>query len=237
MTGLERRYRRLLALFPSRHRQAYEAEMLAALLAGAREGQTRPRAGEVVDLARAALTAHLGLIISATFSFLVFGVAHLPIAVVAALLTVGCLAVWAATDGPVFRGPALWPALGAGVIGAGTGWLPRAPFSGTVPWLPVGGQWQYEAGTLGVAVVAVTTVLLAATVLMLPSPIRARVAVLALPVVGLAMLHNAGVSYPSTVVVLCLLVVPFVGIALSRSRRWARLPKEPDPSLPGAGKP
>ncbi|GIF65907.1 hypothetical protein Ais01nite_39420 [Asanoa ishikariensis] len=287
MTELEGHYRRLLALFPRRHRQAYEAEMLDALLAGARPGQRRPRAGEVLDLARAALTAHVagrstwsaaagvvgaigmaasalrgagvlhttlvqpdwtfavtvlgwllaaagsvagwrvlavtaatvGLVMQATFSFLAFGVDHLPIAVVAALLTAGCLAVWAITDGPVFRGRALWPTLGAGVVGAVTGWIPRAPFSNTMPWLPVEGNWQYGAGALGIAAVTVSTVLL--TVLALPGPVRGRVVVLALPVVGLALVHNAGLSYPSTFVVLCLLVAPFAGLGLVRMRSRA----------------
>ncbi|MEV4533665.1 hypothetical protein AB0J82_07530 [Asanoa sp. NPDC049518] len=84
-----------------------------------------------------------------------------------------------------------------------------------MPWLPVGGQRRYETGALGVTVVAVTTVLLAAAVPALPGSVRGRVVVLALPMVGLALLHNVGV--------LCLLVAPFAGLGLVRLRRRATL--------------
>ncbi|WP_406070471.1 hypothetical protein [Micromonospora sp. NBC_01638] len=56
---LERRYRRLLAVYPWEHRRAYEDEMLAVLLAGARPGQRRPAAGDVRDLVGAGLRARL----------------------------------------------------------------------------------------------------------------------------------------------------------------------------------
>lgn len=61
MTGdpLERRYRRLLAWYPAGHRAAHEEEMLAVLLAGAREGQRRPRPTEVTDLLWGALRSRL----------------------------------------------------------------------------------------------------------------------------------------------------------------------------------
>lgn len=54
---LERRYRRLLAVYPWEHRRAYEEEMLAVLLAGVRPGQTRPGAGDTVNLIGAGLRA------------------------------------------------------------------------------------------------------------------------------------------------------------------------------------
>ncbi|MEU5724130.1 hypothetical protein ABZ783_20190 [Micromonospora sp. NPDC047738] len=57
--GLERRYRRLLAVYPWEHRRAYEEEMLAVLLDGARPGQTRPSAGDAVNLIGAGLRARL----------------------------------------------------------------------------------------------------------------------------------------------------------------------------------
>jgi hypothetical protein len=49
-TDLERRYRRLLALYPRAFRREHEQEMLSVLLAGAAEGQRRPRLAEAVDL-------------------------------------------------------------------------------------------------------------------------------------------------------------------------------------------
>jgi hypothetical protein len=48
--GLERRYRRLLACYPRSFRREYEQEILAVLMAGADEGQERPRLGEAADL-------------------------------------------------------------------------------------------------------------------------------------------------------------------------------------------
>ncbi len=48
--GLERRYRRLLACYPRAFRREHEQEVLAVLLAGARDGQKRPRPGEAADL-------------------------------------------------------------------------------------------------------------------------------------------------------------------------------------------
>lgn len=54
---LERRYRRLLAVYPWEHRRAYEEEMLAVLLAGARPGQTRPDVRDAVNLIGAGLRA------------------------------------------------------------------------------------------------------------------------------------------------------------------------------------
>ncbi|MET8352453.1 MULTISPECIES: hypothetical protein [unclassified Micromonospora] len=56
---LERRYRRLLAVYPWEHRRAYEDEMLAVLVAGARPGQRRPVAGDVLNLVGAGLRARL----------------------------------------------------------------------------------------------------------------------------------------------------------------------------------
>jgi hypothetical protein len=49
-THLERRYRRLLAFYPTAFRQEREEEMLAVLMAGASEGQQRPRLAETMDL-------------------------------------------------------------------------------------------------------------------------------------------------------------------------------------------
>ena len=58
---LERRYRRLLACYPHAFRHEHEQEILAVLMAGADEGQQRPRLGEAANLMRHALWMRLGL--------------------------------------------------------------------------------------------------------------------------------------------------------------------------------
>ncbi|MEV4756670.1 hypothetical protein AB0J86_16355 [Micromonospora sp. NPDC049559] len=57
---LERRYRRLLAVYPWEHRRRYEEEMLAVLLASARPDQRRPGLAESANLIRSGLRARLG---------------------------------------------------------------------------------------------------------------------------------------------------------------------------------
>ncbi len=64
MTGqaqLERRYRRLLALFPRAFREEHEEEMLAVLLAGARSGRRRPGTTDSVNLIANALLMRVRL--------------------------------------------------------------------------------------------------------------------------------------------------------------------------------
>jgi hypothetical protein len=56
---LERRYRRLLAFYPPSFREGHEEEILAVLLAGAVEGQSRPHPAEVVDLLRRGVAMRL----------------------------------------------------------------------------------------------------------------------------------------------------------------------------------
>jgi hypothetical protein len=51
-TRLERRYRRLLAFYPKAFRREHEQEILSVLMAGAAEGQPRPRLAESFDLLR-----------------------------------------------------------------------------------------------------------------------------------------------------------------------------------------
>jgi hypothetical protein len=58
---LERRYRRLLAFYPKRFRRDQQQEMLAVLMAGAAEGQERPRLSECLDLLRSAISMRLRL--------------------------------------------------------------------------------------------------------------------------------------------------------------------------------
>jgi hypothetical protein len=62
MTGqdrLERRYRRLLAFYPQGFREGHEEEILAVLLAGAAEGQSRPHPADVLDLLRRGISMRL----------------------------------------------------------------------------------------------------------------------------------------------------------------------------------
>jgi hypothetical protein len=56
---LERRYRRLLACYPRAFRHDREQEILAVLMAGAEEGQQRPRLGEAADLIRSSIRMRL----------------------------------------------------------------------------------------------------------------------------------------------------------------------------------
>ncbi|MEV4539444.1 hypothetical protein AB0J82_37290 [Asanoa sp. NPDC049518] len=60
--SLERRYRRLLRWYPWSHRRVYEDEMLAVLVAGAREGQRRPTLGETVNIVASGLAYRGGAV-------------------------------------------------------------------------------------------------------------------------------------------------------------------------------
>jgi len=69
MTLLERRYRRLLALYPWSHRRRYEEEMLTVLLAGAEPGQRRPGIRDVLNVAAAAASVRLRAVPGALSTF------------------------------------------------------------------------------------------------------------------------------------------------------------------------
>jgi hypothetical protein len=56
---LERRYRRLLRLYPREFRARRGAEMLGVLMAGARDGQNRPAQGDVTDIVKGSLLMRL----------------------------------------------------------------------------------------------------------------------------------------------------------------------------------
>jgi hypothetical protein len=56
---LERGYRRWLRCYPKSFRREHEAEILAVLMAGAREGQRQPEPMECLDLLRSALWMRL----------------------------------------------------------------------------------------------------------------------------------------------------------------------------------
>jgi hypothetical protein len=58
-SDLERRYRRLLAWYPQPFRSQQEDEILAVLMAGAGQGQSRPRLAEAVDLIKSAVGMRL----------------------------------------------------------------------------------------------------------------------------------------------------------------------------------
>jgi len=58
-TGLERRYRRLLAWYPRAYRRENEQEILGVLMASAREGQRRPGPAASADLVTSALWMRL----------------------------------------------------------------------------------------------------------------------------------------------------------------------------------
>jgi hypothetical protein len=57
--GLERGYRRLLACYPARFRSEHGEELVAVLLAGARDGQRRPALAESASLLRSGLGMRL----------------------------------------------------------------------------------------------------------------------------------------------------------------------------------
>jgi hypothetical protein len=57
--GLERRYRRLLACYPRAYRRENGEEILAVLLASARDGQQRPGLAESADLIKGAMRMRL----------------------------------------------------------------------------------------------------------------------------------------------------------------------------------
>lgn len=57
--ALERRYRRLLVLFPADHRREYGEEMIGVLLASTPEGRRRPRLADAFDLMTGGLRARL----------------------------------------------------------------------------------------------------------------------------------------------------------------------------------
>lgn len=59
--GLERGYRRLIACYPREFRRENAEEILAVLLATAREGQRRPGFAEAADLLRGAARMRMGL--------------------------------------------------------------------------------------------------------------------------------------------------------------------------------
>lgn len=56
---LERRYRRLLRLYPREFQARRGTEMLGVLMASARDGQTRPAPGDVADMVRGSLLMRL----------------------------------------------------------------------------------------------------------------------------------------------------------------------------------
>lgn len=80
---LERRYRRLLSLYPKPFREEREQEMLAVLMAGAEPGQSRPAVSESADLLGNALRMRLRYVGPAS----PFSVKHASVIIWVRLLT------------------------------------------------------------------------------------------------------------------------------------------------------
>ncbi|MDI5976865.1 hypothetical protein [Amycolatopsis magusensis] len=132
----ERRYRRLLALYPRDHRERHGEEMLAVLMEDAGE-RTGPRARETADLLWAALLLHLRRVVAADG-----GIAHRDVFAIVSLL--GPVAILAgATTG--LHELAWWIKVD-GFVGG----LSAIPWSTQVPDAPVWLIW------LAVAVLAVS---------------------------------------------------------------------------------
>ena len=55
---LERRYRRLLRLYPRRYREQHSEDMLGVLMTDAADGGKRPRLAAALDLLRGAVLVH-----------------------------------------------------------------------------------------------------------------------------------------------------------------------------------
>jgi hypothetical protein len=109
---LERGYRRLLAWYPRAFRRESGQEILAVLMATAREGQRRPGLAESADLVRGALRMHLRP--GAAQPRTVLSAVRLMCAG-AALEVAGCITI-VLTAGSVKSAmarsdPALWPAV------------------------------------------------------------------------------------------------------------------------------
>ena len=66
-TGLERRYRRLLAWYPAQHRHAHGEEMIGVLLASAQDGQRRPRPADALNLALGGLRIRARAVLAGSF--------------------------------------------------------------------------------------------------------------------------------------------------------------------------
>ncbi|TQM78674.1 hypothetical protein FHX81_0950 [Saccharothrix saharensis] len=64
MSGLERRYRRLLSWYPRDHRERHGEEMLVVLMSGARD-RSRPTPRESLDLVWGAVRLHLRRVVAA----------------------------------------------------------------------------------------------------------------------------------------------------------------------------
>lgn len=109
-SALERRYRRLLAWYPAAFRREQEDEMLAVLMAGAREGQRRPGLVESADLIRNALVMRVRLIGSRSEGRpWMDGLALLSVAAPLVLLAASVLEVAVPYRVPARAGITNWP--------------------------------------------------------------------------------------------------------------------------------
>lgn len=66
---LERRYRRLLALYPASYRRVHEEEMLAVLMTAAAAGQDRPGLADAADLVAGAMRVRCQVVLMGRFGW------------------------------------------------------------------------------------------------------------------------------------------------------------------------
>ncbi|MEV1332982.1 hypothetical protein AB0J20_25810 [Micromonospora costi] len=216
---LERRYRRLLAVYPWEHRRAYEDEMLAVLLAGARPGQRRPSAGDVRDLVGAGLRARLR-VGARGFTEPAWADAAAVTGLVAAVVLLALVAADVLTQvvPDPLRGPGAWPGPSL------TDWLRVAGWSAVSGAALAGLRWA-GAG-LAWAAVAAWALLVAPQSTGNPSYVVDTMPQFLLAVVAAAAL-TVPVRRPARAVlgvrrVLPLLLAPAVAVALVTVNRATR---------------
>jgi hypothetical protein len=191
MTGssrLERRYRRVLACYPKGFRRESEDEILAVLLATAREGQRRVGLAEAADLIRGALRMHFGMSraprpVRSAVRLMCFGAVLNLAVMVTILVTLGSVKSAAIHDAavqwhavlvtqvvpvlasaPISAGLWLWL---AAANGRGHAWA-RPAFAALVGLLTIGMLFGLAEGGAGEdALPVLTPDLIAATVLWL----------------------------------------------------------------------
>ncbi|BAL92469.1 hypothetical protein AMIS_72490 [Actinoplanes missouriensis 431] len=168
---LERRYRRLLRVYPAGHRAAYEEEMVGVLMSGAAPGRRFPSPADAVDLLGAGLTARLGWSARAlrgpgwrdAATLTGFALA-LMLATDAIDAFVDGLRAWLSTGGGTDGWPAMSAGRGLGVsggdgLGAGGGLLIAEPGIRALAWsavavAAVAGLRRVTAVLAGVAALA-----------------------------------------------------------------------------------
>jgi hypothetical protein len=93
MSALEQRYNKLLAWYPEPFRSEQAGEMLGVLMAGAEQGQQRPRPREYADVLKSALRMRLRTPRSAAWVDALAGLRWLALAAVVAASVAGGIAI------------------------------------------------------------------------------------------------------------------------------------------------